>query len=394
MEATKHFVVVMIASILAAGLVQAAEQPQAKLSNTRHASCLMKVTCDPAVLPLSFETIDYLLRSSAVGGKAAREALDVSPGRALELFTLGSMHEPTSGTPAKPPTGSSSTLAAEEQTYLFSLNVQLQSLEEKPAAEEFMDALIQNLRNALTRAFDEHTQKLKERLKLADEEAARAEHDLSDKQERLHVISDSRILDRSLVLNDMSNFRNDIQKIEMEQASDRVTVDATAKQIAEIKAKMQEEIDKDTVTKELRTMIDLNMLRIQKAKKLVDGGQGPAADSDLAEAWERLTKTRIELAQRREQLSKSAGGNLIESLNSQLVNYSIKATQNQVKLESLKQQLNQAENLLGKADDYELLSLKADVAKQNLQETILWRDRMTRQVRIIQPPTVSVVGGD
>jgi hypothetical protein len=451
MENTKRIMVLIVATVLIAGMVQAAEQPQAKLSSTRQASCLVKVTCAPAILPLGFETIDYLLHSSGVGGKAVREVLNVStdqvpgdyctieyvqelisnatqnPSRgrssgpeemdeyeyAMKMEMEAQRNEMPMGKP-KPSTSSprfrgfsrrtpstasvipaTTNLPAEEQAYLFSLNIQL-PLEVKPAAEELMDALLYNLRTALAGAFEEHMQRLMDQLKLADDETARSEDELKQKQQELHSIFGSRILDRNLILNNISNIRSDIQKIEMDQAVERATVDATTKRIAETKAKIQEEIDKDTVTKELLKMIDLNMVQLHDTKKLVDSGQGPAADSDLAEAWEKLTKTRIELAQRREQLSKSAGGNLIESLNLQLANYSIEAAQNQAKLKSLEEQIGEATQLLvpGKAEDYELLSLKAAIAKQNLREAVLWRDRVSRQARIIQPPSVSVIGGD
>jgi hypothetical protein len=84
----------------------------------------------------------------------------------------------------------------------------------------------------------------------------------------------------------------------------------------------------------------------------------------------------------------------MESLNSALVNCSIKTTQNQAKLESLRQQFKEAHPSLARADAYELLSLKIDIAKQKLQEAILWRDGISRKVCIIQPPMVSVIGGD
>jgi uncharacterized coiled-coil protein SlyX len=99
------------------------------------------------------------------------------------------------------------------------------------------------------------------------------------------------------------------------------------------------------------------------------------------------------LAQRQEQLNKSKGGNQIESLNNTLTNLSMGIAQYRAQLDGYAQQLAQAEALLGKADDYELLSLKADIAKQGLQEVLVWRDRISRQVRMLQPPAVSVIGG-
>ncbi len=441
METPKRLTILIIVAVLTTCPIQAAEQTSTKISDTRIASCLVKVTCDPVVLPLSFETIDYLLHSSGVGGKAIREVLNATPDMVQDLFMIEYIHELTpkaspessmgrsSGSgegmeeyeyamtmeaeygmemgrsrPGRPTTSGRtrrtrptprtvtiSNLPADEKTYLFSLHVELPN-EVKRAAEEFMEALVFNLRNALLSTFDEHKQKLRKQVELADEEATRAEHDLSMKQEKLRIISESRILDRDMILGKISNLRNDIQEIEMEQASNKVVVDATTNQIAEIQFKMQKEIEKDAVTKELTELLVMQEKNLQNIEKLHQNGS--ASVSDLADAQQKLARARIELAQRREQLSKSAGGNLLGSLNSTLANYSLNETKNKMKLERLVNQLSEAEGFLRKADDYELLSLKVDIAKQNLQETILWRDRMSRQIRMIQPPTVSVIGGN
>jgi hypothetical protein len=59
-----------------------------------------------------------------------------------------------------------------------------------------------------------------------------------------------------------------------------------------------------------------------------------------------------------------------------------------------KNQIAEAEAFLAKADDYELLSLKAGIAKQSLEETLLWRARLGRNNRSIQPPDVTVIGAE
>ncbi|MFC1633714.1 hypothetical protein ACFL5Z_02640 [Planctomycetota bacterium] len=444
METTKRLTILLIVAVMASGPIQATEPSKAKLSDTYMASCLVKVNCNPVVLPLSFETIDYLLHSSGVGGKAARSALDVSPDQVQDLFTIEYVHELTSKadqkssmgrssgpqegmdeyeyammmegemerpmmgpsarssrgrgssgrtrrTPRTPRTITTSAFPTDEKTYLFSLHIELPE-DFKPAAEEFMDALVLNLRYALKSTFDEHRQKLRRQDAIADEEAVRAEHELSNQQNRLRAISGSRILDGNRILMDIEGLRNNIQEIRMEQDSDRVTLEVTMEQIAKIQAKMQKEIGEDTVTQELNELLKLQQQSFQNVERLYQNGSASAAD--LADAQEKLARSRIELAQRREQLSKSAGGNRIESLNSALANYSMEDTLNRMKLKSLDEQLAEAEDLLGKADDYEMLSLKVDIAKQNLQETILWRDRMSRQIRMIQPPMISVIGGD
>jgi len=461
MEIAKRFVILLTLFSLALSAAQSQEKPAPRTSNTRTASCLVKITSDPAVLPLSFESIDYLLHSSGVGGRAVREVLDLSPDQAGDFLTIRDMGtiirmgSPTAGAPASTPLPRSlprieelgvgeepsqydemmatepmplqtpaapgspalprpatpaarprssrtrtteptnrwvvtATPPAVEQTQRFGLNVQLPE-NAKPVAEECMDALIFHLRNALTNAFDEHAGRLKGQLQLAEEEAARAESDLRQKQDQLREISGSRVLDRNSILGDISNLRRQIQEIEMKQASDQVIVDTTTKRIAELQAKVQSEIEKDSITEELKRLFALQDASFQNAEKL--SASGRISGAELSDAQQKVARSRIELAQRREQLSKSKGGSLIESLNVTLMDRSVGIAQYGAHLSSYEQQLAEAEALLSKADDYELLSLKADIAKQGLQEALVWRDRLSRQIRMLQPPAVSVIGG-
>ena len=435
METAKRTIVLLSLVLFITAAAQSDEKP--KVSNTRTASCLVKITSDPAVLPLNYEIIDFLLHSSGVGGKAAREVLSVTPGQVDDCYNIEyeqlivseggiASWSPDMGEddeyemmmeevgyrmdegPAKPERGSrrtrrrrmtgstittSSMTPSEEHTYLFSLIIELPgNFKGKLAAEEFMNVLLHNLHSALSDAFNEYADKLRNQFDLADEEAHRAENDLSDKQERLRVLSGSRILDRAQILNDIEIFRGNIQERKMEQASEQVVMNATTNRIAEIQSKIREEIVKDTVIRELTDLVNLQSENFKNLQKQHESGR--SSSTDIADAREKLARSRIELAQRREQLSRSAGGGLIESLNSTLAERSISITQNEMVLSDLEKQLEEADRLLSKADEYELLSLKADIAKQSLRETILWRDRMERRNRLIQQPTVTVLGAD
>ena len=88
METKKRIIILLLLALLTAGTTQSAEKQATAVSNTRTASCLVKVTCDPAIIPLNLETIDYLLNSSGVGGKARREVLGISPDQDYDLFTV------------------------------------------------------------------------------------------------------------------------------------------------------------------------------------------------------------------------------------------------------------------------------------------------------------------
>jgi hypothetical protein len=153
-----------------------------------------------------------------------------------------------------------------------------------------------------------------------------------------------------------------------------------------------EQLDKDSITIELQKIVELIGRLLIEAEKQFRAGT--ISSLQLDEIKEKLARARIEIAIRRESLSKSIGGNLIESLNKELADRSIQAAQDEASLRSLERQLVEAESLFVKADDYELLSLEADVAKQTLQESILWRDRTSRQIRFLQSPMVSILGGE
>ena len=422
MEATKSIVVLLVLLLLISVPAQSANQSAAaRISNTHTASCLVKITFDPLVLPLDDITIDYLLHSSSIGGKVAREKLNISPDQVSDIFKIEALAgsagpswlgraetgriltedrrqktegrgQKTDGRGQRPELLSSEQLSsAAEQTILFRLSVNLPK-DVKPAAEEFMDALVDSLRSTLVNVFEDYKLRFNNQLKLAEQEATSAETDLREKQKTLREISRSRVLDRDKILADIYRLRQNVQTAEMNQASNQVIIDATTKRIADIEDKIKKQLENDSITIELQSIVEMSGKLVVEAEKQVQAGK--ISSLQLDELKEKLARARIEIARRREQLSSSVGGNLIESLNKELADRSIQATQDEASIRSLEKQLAEAESLLAKADDYELLSLKADIAKQNLQESILWRDRTSRQIRFLQSPMVSIIGGE
>ena len=435
MEATNRFVILLILVLFASVPAQSANQPAAaQISSTHTASCLVKITFDPLVLSLDSITIDYLMHSTNVGGRVAREILDITPGQVSDIFiieTLGgssgrALPEPSSMRRATPagmneyeyemmlerervgreytastarPGSSRRTLAttaippspAAEQTILFKLQVNLPE-NVKPAAEEFMYALVDSLRSTLVKVFEDYKLRFENQLKLADQEATRAETDLREKQKTLREISRSRVLDHDQILADIYRLRQEVQAARMSQASNQVIIDATTKRISEIQIKITEQLENDAISIEIQKIIDLIGKLLIEAERQAKAGK--ITTSQVDEIKEKLARARIEKAQRRESLSNSIGGSLIESLNKELADRLIQETEDEASLTSREKQLVEAESLLAKADDYELLSLKADMTKQSLQESILWRDRTSRQIRLLQSPMVSILGGE
>jgi hypothetical protein len=280
---------------------------------------------------------------------------------------------------------------AAEQTILLKLQIDLPE-NVKPAAEEFMYALVDSLRSTLVKVFEDYKLRFESQLKLADQEATRAETDLREKQKTLREISRSRVLDRDQILADIYRLRQEVQAAKLSQASNQVIIEATTKRISEIQIKITEQLENDAISIEQQKIIDLIGKLLVEADRQAKAGT--ISISQVNEIKEKLARARIEKAKRRESLSNSIGGNLIDSLNKELADRSIQETEDEASLTSREKQLVEAESLLAKVDDYELLSLKVDMAKQSLQESILWRDRISRQIRLLQSPMVSILGGE
>jgi hypothetical protein len=390
------------------------EQPK-ELSNTLRASCLVKVTCDPAVLPLSFDIIDYLLHSSGVGAKAIRETLGIAAltdeTEVLVQFGI----EPLSDDPAsdKPKAGGRAYGVApgeedEEEEYMremkvlarkepampmrggptydsrrplfFQLAVELDPDEVKPAAEEFMKALLDNLRKTLHSAFDDYSKRFRNQLEFADADVLNAEGDLAGLQKKLREILGSYNLERQAILDDMTRLRKELQAADMELETSEAFIKATSKRIAETQGKMREKIKFDRVLAELGQIISIHEARLRKLTNK-EGTPEP----ETSQTRENLARAKIELAERREQVSRSE---LINSLRNQISELTIQQAQAARRRDQLDRQLHEARDLLERADEYERLGLRLKIAKQMLEESLLLHSRMKRKGLLIQPSVI------
>jgi len=118
METKKRIIILLILVLLIANSAESGEKPtKEKISGTRMASCLVKVTADPAVLPLDFETINALLRSSGIAGKAAREILGASRMDDNIILNTDLLSSGPASAPAKPSSRRKPTLPGYEEEY-------------------------------------------------------------------------------------------------------------------------------------------------------------------------------------------------------------------------------------------------------------------------------------
>ena len=248
MKTKKLTILVATVILLTAANLQAEEKTKLA-SNTRTASCLVKVTIDPDILPLNYDSIEYLLQSSAIAGKAGRDVLNIShalaakllkaitPAQSANLLTSSPVltsspavlptdkeyedemmrmmqmmmsQDKTSHTrrrdardrrarsrtrrstrrtttPAKSPTSNG------DQPFLFQLIVELPD-EVRPLAEEFLTALTDNLRQTLGYAYASYDIRLQNDLGRAHSQRKNARSQLSDRAEQAPAIGQDSVI--------------------------------------------------------------------------------------------------------------------------------------------------------------------------------------------------------
>ncbi len=176
---------------------QGAREPVAEgPSHTRQMKCVVKVTADTSVMPLSPGLLESLLYSDGVAGAAARRVLGSRHGGSSEFEirpvpgvygpdepadseTRGDGEAPRAYTPALINDGHGTST----RTVLFALWVHLDD-PIKPAAREFGTALLEALRAELDEAFAAQVGELERQLHEAqtEQEAARREFDNATRQ--------------------------------------------------------------------------------------------------------------------------------------------------------------------------------------------------------------------
>lgn len=437
-------------------------------AESNEASCIVKVTSDPAVLPVNFDIIQTLIISSGVGGKAFKEVVGEAEEATYDIFyeifnvepltggyggrmgmggggmgmgggfggammggggmgggmmggmgggMMGGMYEDeheeeeyeegigpegVSEKRRRPgmmpmpvvPRMSGGRRTARpglegQETFLFNLHV---TLKDKPVAEELMKAAVENLRKALEKVHSDYSLRFEGQLKSAEMEVDQAEMHFRELQERLRSLSEGRDLRRERISEDIEILNAQLVEERMQLELHKVSEGYLLGRIASARDKAQERVKEDAVTSELEEMLRRQEQELTNTEQLAASGRSTAAD--VAEVRDKLSRAKIGLANRREELRQLAGGELAFKLQDKIANLSTERSLAQARLAQLETRLAMSKELFAKADDFELLSIKADVARRNLQEVMELRNGLRRRVRMVQPPMVSVIDAE
>ena len=275
-----------------------------------------------------------------------------------------------------------------EISLLLSLEVCLPS-GVKPAAEEFLKAIVSNFREAVEVVYRSEYDRLANQTQVMQEQIAYAERELKEIQRSLVEFSDRDFsydgLRKSITL-----LNAHLQDLQMDRALQEARRDSVLKRIAEIREDADRILRDDTIATELGQIINRRVGELKNAKGKVDAGMLP--QGDLAALEDKLAMAKIDLARRREELAKTGSAAGLAQLTAELTTITLERDRMEAREQQLRWQLDQARAMLERSSDYERLEIKCDIARKNLMEAETANSKANQRLRMFQMPTITVVG--
>jgi hypothetical protein len=195
-----------------------------------------------------------------------------------------------------------------------------------------------------------------------------------------------------MLFSETNNLLREKQNLEMELARLQGRMPAIDEQIMRIKKEIEEKIQADQVSEELRRILDLQVKYLEGVEKLADSGR--VQGTEVTDAEEKVARAKIELARRREQIGASAGTDQLTKLSNELATLSIDMAEKKAMLDVIKKQLDQTQQQLAYADVSDPQLSRVRLATQALEIAERHVSELNARLVNLQLPTVSVLGGE
>ena len=281
------------------------------------------------------------------------------------------------------------------QTATVRLVVRLKPEGDKPAATELLQALAGNLRETLADAAAQYERQLRELLDFLESQRDQLAERLSDPE--FAEFTQRKVTDRieseaSALARHGAHMAREIQSIELELAGLNARAQAVQKQVAATKQETEQKLAGDTVARELQKLIEMATTHLENLRRMADSGRTSGAE--VLQAEENLTRARIELARRREELSQSTGAPQIEKFNASLAEIAVDMAEREAQLEILRRQLEDIRQKMADASSYSPSEAKVRMAHEMLD--VIERRMATVQMQLanLHPPTIVMIGAN
>ena len=186
------------------------------------------------------------------------------------------------------------------------------------------------------------------------------------------------------------NLTGQKRTLEMDVARLKARQKAIEERIRTIGSQSTSKIKDDPVIKELEQIIDHQTQRLEQFKMMVERGQSPR--SGLFDEEDKLSRLKIELAKRREELSETAGGEQLSALNNDLSNTVIDLAGKEAELNEIEKQLSSIESQIKAASKIDPNVLRIRQARKALEEAENRVNELKAKEANLQPPQVIAIG--
>jgi chromosome segregation ATPase len=183
-----------------------------------------------------------------------------------------------------------------------------------------------------------------------------------------------------------------VQGLELDLAGVDARRKALQEQIAMIRDEASKRLGEDTVTQELEKLLTTSEDNLSHLKKAADAGRVPVAE--LARAEESVARARIDLARRREELGKQAGGGQLEEFTKELSHLVIDKAEKEAQLQIVRRQLDEVQRQLAQALAFDPEAARLRMAQEALDITGRRAAELQMRVSNLQPPMVTMIGAN
>ena len=313
----------MICACLSANAQQpAASPPPHEPQKSAMISGVIRVSDLQSARGLTNVEMTTLLNSTPVLGAAIRDVCgsnDASDGR--WLATLGSAF----GTPA--------------QNGLFGVTLTVAE-PLVPKGAEVLSALTNRLQQAFVSVAENDRNELAAELesaRRAEGDALAAYRTASAAVDELLARAGRAELSSAAIDKELTALQSERDALRAARAAQRAREAAIAEQIKRASDRLSVVGEQSDLLRELSKIVDLREREVQRLNQMRE--KGAVADSEVSAAMERLAQAKAELARAREQVTRSAGGEVLAKLNTDLVELAIASAETEARLKANEDQL-------------------------------------------------------
>jgi len=380
---------ILILTLLFVPFVFAKEDQKSQTSGIKAASCVIRIALDRKEMLLQSNALSYVrsvLQSSGVGLRAAREFMDfqneanindvyLSPGNLDQFINVNYISEQ---------------LVGNDVIYTFKLSISdLGMSGQKANAPAFMKAIVEGLKKELYKSYEDYKKRMEQQLRIAEENAKNAEKEFYALQEQMRKISGTGDLSRRKVLADINSLQDKIENQQLSIALNEAELENLSNQINVAMRRANEKLKNDTVLIELENFVKVAQKALDSIKQEVEVGRG--SKNDLVSAEEKLSRAKVEVGRRKEELQSPSGTLNIDALNEKIAAASSRQNSYMKSLKNYQRQVAETQENIEKSDEYEVLSIKSDIAKSSLRNALQNLADLKRNADIV-PPTITVMG--